>query len=182
VRFTELAIGGAFIIDIDPLRDERGFFARTFDRDDFERRGLVTSFAQMSISHSARKGTVRGLHYQAEPAVETKVVRCIRGAMHDVIVDLRPGSPTYLRHAAVVLDAKSHRAVYIPPMCAHGFQALEDGTETEYQIDSVHVPEAARGVRHDDPTLAVTWPLRLTVISEKDRGWPLLARPRASQG
>jgi len=174
VRFTETAIGGAFVVDIEPAHDERGFFARTFDPLEFERHGLATAFVQTSISFNRRKGTVRGLHYQAEPAVEAKLIRCTRGAIHDIIVDLRPGSPTYLGHVAVVLDARNRRGLYVPPMCAHGFQALEDESETLYQIDTVHTPEAARGVRHDDPMLALSWPLPVAVISEKDRAWPLL--------
>jgi dTDP-4-dehydrorhamnose 3,5-epimerase len=179
VRFTETAIGGAFVVEIEPAHDERGFFARTFDRQEFERQGLATSFAQVSISYSRQKGTIRGLHYQAEPAAEAKLVRCTRGSIHDVIVDLRPDSPTYLRHVAVVLDAQTRRALYVPPMCAHGFQALEDDCETLYQIDNVHTPEAARGVRHDDPMLAISWPLPVTVMSDKDRAWPLLTPKQA---
>jgi dTDP-4-dehydrorhamnose 3,5-epimerase len=174
VRFTELPIAGALVVDIEPSSDERGFFARMFDRDEFERRGLAMSFPQVSLSYSRREGTLRGLHYQVEPAPEAKLVRCTRGAMHDVVVDLRPGSPTFLRHVAVELSADNHRAIYIPAMCAHGFQALENDTETLYHIDNVYVPEAARGLRYDDPALAISWPLPVTVISEKDRAWPLL--------
>jgi dTDP-4-dehydrorhamnose 3,5-epimerase len=174
VRITETAIGGAFLVDIEPARDERGFFARTFDAEEFERHGLASTFVQASVSYNRRKGTLRGLHYQVEPAVETKLIRCTRGSIHDVIVDLRPHSATYLRHVAVVLDAQNHRALYVPPMCAHGFQALEDDSEMLYEIDAVHRPESARGVRHDDPTLALSWPLEVTVISDKDRGWPFL--------
>jgi dTDP-4-dehydrorhamnose 3,5-epimerase len=178
VRFTELPIGGAFVVDIEPAHDERGFFARTFDGHEFERRGLATSFAQVSISYSRRKGTLRGLHYQAQPAAETKLVRCTRGAMHDVIVDLRPDSPTYLQHAAVELTAGNRRAVYVPPMCAHGFQTIEDDTETLYQIDTVHTPEAARGLRHDDPGLGLSWPLPVALVSDRDKAWPLLSPAR----
>ena len=182
MQITETAIGGAFLVDIEPAHDERGFFARTFDAQEFARHGLASAFVQVSISYNRRKGTLRGLHYQAEPAVEAKLIRCTRGSIHDVIVDLRPNSPTYLRHVAVTLDAENHRALYVPPMCAHGFQALEDDSETLYQIDTAHTPEAARGVRHDDPTLALSWPLPVTVISDKDRAWPLLAQARAPTG
>ena len=175
MRFTELVIPGAFAVDIEPAHDERGFFARTFDRDEFERHGLATSFAQVSISYNRRKGTLRGLHYQAEPAPEAKLVRCTRGSIHDVVVDLRPESPTYLGHVAVVLSAESHSAIYVPPLCAHGFQVLEDDSEALYLIDTVHTPGAARGLRHDDPALALSWPLPVTVISDKDQAWPLLS-------
>ena len=182
MRFTELPIGGALVVDIEPSGDERGFFARMFDRDEFERRGLATSFPQVSLSYSRLEGTLRGLHYQVAPAPEAKLVRCTRGAMHDVVVDLRPGSPTFLRHAAVELSADSHRAIYIPAMCAHGFQALENDTETLYHIDNVYVPEAARGLRYDDPALAISWPLPVTVISAKDEAWPLLSTSLKTSG
>jgi dTDP-4-dehydrorhamnose 3,5-epimerase len=175
VLFTELSIAGAFVVDIEPVHDDRGYFARLFDGQEFQRRGLAASFPQVSLSHSLRLGTIRGMHYQVSPAVEAKLVRCTRGGMHDVIIDMRRDSPTYLRHAAVELTAENHRAVYIPAMCAHGFQALEDNTETLYHIDNLYTPAAARGIRHDDPAVAITWPLPVSVVSARDRAWPLLA-------
>lgn len=180
MRFSPLPILGAYVVDIEPAHDERGFFARIFDADAFAARGLVREFIQLSLSFSRRRGTVRGLHYQDEPAVETKLVRCIRGAMYDVIVDLRPASPTYLGHAAVELSHENRRAVYIPPLVAHGFQTLVDDTETLYHIDAPYTPEAARGVRHDDPGLGIAWPLPVSVINDKDRSWPMLTPPRGT--
>jgi len=174
LRFSELPIAGVFAVDIEPARDERGFFARVFDAREFERRGLAASFVQVSISFSRTRGTLRGLHVQVAPAVEAKLVRCTRGAMHDVIVDLRPESPTFLRHASILLTAENRRAVYVPPMCAHGFQTLEDETETLYDIDAPYAPDAARGLRYDDPRLGIEWPLPISVIGDKDRTWPLL--------
>lgn len=174
MRFTPLPVDGAYVVDIEPVHDERGFFARIFDADAFAALGLAREFIQLSLSFSRQRGTLRGLHYQEEPAIETKLVRCIRGAMHDVIVDLRPASPTYLAHAAVELSAENRRAVYIPPLVAHGFQTLADDTETLYHIDAPYTPGAARGVRYDDPALGIGWPLPVSVINDKDRSWPML--------
>jgi dTDP-4-dehydrorhamnose 3,5-epimerase len=176
LRFTQLPISGAFVIDADPAEDERGFFARLIDAEEFARRGLATFFPQVSMSYSRATGTVRGLHYQVEPAPEAKLVRCTRGAMHDVIVDLRPDSPTHLQHVAVELTANNRRAVYIPRLCAHGFQTLDEHTETLYHIDNVYTPTAARGLRYDDPELGIAWPRPVSAMSEKDRSWPLLTR------
>lgn len=181
MRFTPLSVAGAYVIDIEPAHDERGFFARIFDADGFAALGLARTFIQLSLSYSRRRGTLRGLHYQDTPAVETKLVRCVRGAMHDVVVDLRPGSPTYLAHAVVELSAENRRAVYIPPLVAHGFQTLADDTETLYQIDAPYTPDAARGVRYDDPALGISWPLPVSVINDKDRSWPLV-RPHSEPG
>ncbi len=172
--FAETRLRGAFTIDLEPRVDPRGFFARAFCTREFEQHRLTTSFVQMNISSSAAKGTVRGLHYQDGAASETKLVRCTRGAIFDVIVDLRRGSPTYLQHVVVTLTSENRRALYVPKMFAHGFQALTDGVEVLYQVDSFYAPEAERGLRYDDPVLAIRWPEAVTVVSEKDRLWPLL--------
>jgi dTDP-4-dehydrorhamnose 3,5-epimerase len=172
--FTETQILGAFIIDPEPRVDHRGFFARAFCAWEFERNGLATSFVQMNISSSVVKGTLRGLHYQLGPAAETKVVRCTRGAIYDLIVDLRPGSATYLQHIGVTLTAENHRALYIPKLFAHAYEALSDDVEVLYQVDSFYAPDHERGLRYDDPALAIKWPETVTVVSEKDRAWPLI--------
>src|SRR5687768_15740784 len=156
--FTETALPGAFIVDLEPRGDDRGFFARTFCRQEFEARGLKPLVAQANLSFNYRKGTVRGLHFQFPPAAETKLIRCTRGAILDVIVDLRPESPTYLRHVAVALTAENRRALYVPERCAHGYQVLDDNTETMYQVGEVYTPSAESGLRYSDPALAIAWP------------------------
>lgn len=172
--FTETELSGAYIIDLERRTDQRGFFARAFCAQEFARHGLPTNFVQMNISFSSAKGTVRGLHYQAGPAAESKVVRCTRGAVFDVIVDLRPHSSMYLRHVGVQLTAENRRALYVPKMFAHAYQALADDVEVLYQVDSVYAPESERGLRYDDPALGIEWPEPVTVVSEKDRAWPLI--------
>jgi dTDP-4-dehydrorhamnose 3,5-epimerase len=172
VIFRETAVAGVWIVDPEPHTDERGFFARTWCAREFAERGLSARFVQASVSHNPRRGTLRGLHYQAAPHAEAKLVRCTRGAVYDVALDLRPGSPTYRRHVAVVLDARSHRALYIPEGCAHGFQTLEDDTDVLYQMSAFHAPEAARGVRWDDPAFAIPWPAAERLISARDRAYP----------
>lgn len=174
MRFIPTPLPGAFVIETEPHVDERGLFARTFCRREFEEHGLAGSFVQCSASLNRVRGTLRGLHYQQRPAQEAKLVRCTAGAIYDVIVDLRPKSPAYRRHFGVELDAASRRALYVPEMCAHGFQTLRDDTEVFYQISVFYAPDRAAGLRFDDPALLITWPLPVTVISEKDRSWPLL--------
>jgi dTDP-4-dehydrorhamnose 3,5-epimerase len=172
--FTETKLEGAFIIDLEPRGDDRGFFARAFCQREFEAHGLKATIAQANISFSCRKGTVRGLHFQHPPHAETKFVRCSRGAILDVIVDLRPESPTYLQHVAVELTAENRRGLYVPERFAHGFQALEDNTETTYQVGEFYTPAAESGLRYDDPRLGIAWPLPVSDISDKDQRWPLL--------
>lgn len=172
--FTETALPGAFLVDLAARRDERGFFARSFCQREFGDRGLKPVVAQANIAFNRRRGTVRGLHFQFPPAAETKLVRCTRGAIHDVIVDLRPESPTYLQHVAVELTAGNHRALYVPERFAHGYQVLEDDTEVTYQVGAFYTPEAEGGLQYDDPRLGIAWPLVVTEISEKDRSWPAL--------
>ncbi len=177
MKFIATVLSGAFVIEPEPFEDERGLFARTFCGREFAERGLVTTFVQCSTSMTRKRGTVRGLHFQQPPAVEAKLVRCTAGAIHDVIVDLRPGSATYLRHVAVELTAANRRSLYVPPLMAHGFQSLEDNTEVSYQISEFYAPEKSTGLRPDDPALGIAWPLPVTLMSEKDRQWPLVQRP-----
>jgi dTDP-4-dehydrorhamnose 3,5-epimerase len=172
--FTSTRLEGALLIDVEPKEDERGFFARTWCRRELAAQGLDTEIAQESISYNRHRGTVRGLHFQRPPHEETKIVRCTRGAIFDVIVDLRPRSPSYLRWQGFELTAENRRAVYIPKGLAHGFQTLVEDCEIVYQISSFYAPESAGGYRYDDAALGVTWPLPVTMINERDLGWPKL--------
>lgn len=174
MRFTETPLAGAFVIELEPCEDERGFFARTFCRREFEALGLRAAVAQGNVSYNHRKGTLRGMHWQAAPAAEPKLVRCTRGAIHDVIVDLRPGSPTYLRHFAVELTGENWRSLYVPDLFAHGYLTLTDGAEVSYLVGEFYAPGHERGLRYDDPALGIEWPGAVEVISDKDRAWPLL--------
>src|SRR5688572_16883881 len=172
--FTETKLQGAFIVDLEPRSDARGFFARSFCQREFEAHGLKPVIAQGNISFNYRKGTVRGLHFQRPPHAETKFVRCSRGAILDVIVDLRPESATYLQHVAVELNADNRRGLYVPERFAHGYQVLENGTETTYQVGACYTPSAEGGLRFSDPRLAIEWPLVATEMSDRDRRWRLL--------
>lgn len=181
--FTETKLKGAFIIDLELREDERGGFARTFCMNEFEAHGLKPEVAQCNLSFNHKAGTLRGMHYQLAPAAETKLVRCTRGAIVDVIVDLRPESDTYLQHVAVELTADNRRALYVPELFAHGYQALTDGAEVSYQVGEFYTPGFERGLRYDDPRLGIAWPMPVSVISEKDAAWPLLsadARPEVT--
>lgn len=168
MKFTPTELADAFVVEIEPHADSRGFFARTCCEDEFADRGLVSHWPQCNVSWNERKGTLRGLHYNAAPHAETKLVRCTMGAIYDVIVDLRPGSPTSMHWTGVVLDAGSRRALYVPAGFAHGFITLVDATEVFYQMSARFVPDAARGLRFDDPALGVQWPIPVAVISERD--------------
>jgi dTDP-4-dehydrorhamnose 3,5-epimerase len=174
VIFSRTPIEGVAIIDLEPREDFRGFFARTFCTEEFEAAGLDQRVDQCNLSFNHRAGTLRGMHFQVAPHPEAKLVRCIRGAIIDVIVDMRPDSPTRLQHVAVELTATNRRSFYVPPYFAHGYQSLEDNAEVLYQVAGSYEPSAERGLRHDDPALAIEWPLPVTVISEKDAAWPLL--------
>jgi dTDP-4-dehydrorhamnose 3,5-epimerase len=174
VIFTETKLSGAFTIDLEKREDDRGFFARAFCQHEFEEHGLEPVIAQANVAFNRRKGTVRGMHFQYPPAAETKLVRCTRGAILDIIVDLRPESPTYLEHVAVELTADNYRALYVPRRFAHGYQALEDDTETSYQVGEYYAPETEGGLRYDDPKLGLVWPLPVTEMSEKDSRWAML--------
>jgi dTDP-4-dehydrorhamnose 3,5-epimerase len=179
VRFTETPLPGAWTIELEELEDERGWFARTFDAVEFRKRGLNQDVVQCNASYNRRAGTLRGMHYQAAPYGESKLVRCVRGAIFDVAVDLRPDSPTFRDWHGVELSAENRRSFYIPAGLAHGFQTLTDETEVLYQMGNPYVPEAARGVRWDDPAFGIEWPVPddpLT-ISTKDASYPDLPRP-----
>jgi|SRR5215210_7697306 len=169
--FDETNLSGAFIIDLERRKDSRGFFARAFCQNEFENHGLNPVIAQANIAFNGHRGCVRGMHFQYPPKAETKLVRCTRGAILDIIVDLRPESPTYLDHVSVELSADNHRALYVPERFAHGYQVLEDDTETSYQVGEFYAPETEGGLRFDDPRLGLTWPLEPTEISDKDRLW-----------
>jgi dTDP-4-dehydrorhamnose 3,5-epimerase len=170
--FTETEIPGAVLIDLEPHGDSRGFFARAWSADEFEARGLSISFVQANVSLSAQRGTLRGLHYQVAPHQEAKLVRCTRGAIHDVVVDLRPESPTYRRWIGVELSAENRRMLYVPEGCAHGYQTLTDDAEVFYPVTARYAPESERGLRFDDAAFGIDWALEVSVISEKDRSWP----------
>ena len=170
--FTEVDVAGAYIVDVEPHSDERGLFARTWCRRELQDFGLDVDVAQCSTSFNARTGTLRGLHLQAAPFEEIKIVRCTSGAIHDVIVDLRPESPTYLRHAAVQLTSENRRMLYIPKGVAHGFLTLLDRTEVAYQISEFFSPDHARGVRWDDPAFGIEWPLGERIMNARDRTYP----------
>lgn len=169
--FTETKLRGAFIIDVERREDNRGFFARAFCQHEFEEHGLRPVIAQANLAFNKRKGTLRGMHFQFPPYVETKLVRCTRGAILDIIVDLRPESPTYLEHVAVELSADNYRALYVPERFAHGYQALEDATETSYQVGEFYAPGLEGGLNYCDPRLGLVWPLPVSSISDKDRDW-----------
>ena len=170
--WREMELAGAFVVESEPIEDERGWFARIYDESELEQNGVATRFAQGSLAFNKERGTLRGLHYQADPHAEAKLVRCIRGAVHDVIVDLRPGSPTFKRWLAVELTAASGRMLYVPEGLAHGYLTLENESETLYLISAPYAPEAARGVRWDDPAFGIEWPHEPRVMSEKDKAWP----------
>jgi dTDP-4-dehydrorhamnose 3,5-epimerase len=172
VIFTETSLSGAFVIEPEPFADERGFFARTWCQREFAERGLETRIAQCSTSFNRKKGTLRGLHFQADPFTETKIVRCICGSMYDVIVDLRGDSPSFMRHFGVTLTPRNRRMVYVPSGFAHGFQTLEDETEVFYQISEFYSPAHSRGVRWDDPAFNIQWPAADRIIADRDRNYP----------
>jgi dTDP-4-dehydrorhamnose 3,5-epimerase len=169
VIFTETKLKGAFVIDLDRKQDARGFFARAFCQEEFKAHGLKPLIAQGNVAHNIRKGTIRGMHFQFPPAAETKLVRCTRGAILDIIVDLRPESPTYLRHVAVDLNEDNQRALYVPERFAHGYQTLHDNTDTSYSVGEFYSPANESGILYNDPRLGLRWPLPVTVVSEKDQ-------------
>lgn len=168
MRITPARIAGAFFVEVDPIADERGSFARTFCSSVFAENGLKSEFLQCNASYNPARGTLRGLHYQHAPHEETKLVRVTRGRIFDVAVDLRPQSPTYLAWDSVVLDWEQRNAFYIPGGCAHGFLTMEEQSEVFYQISYPYIPESARTVRWDDPAFGIEWPFEPSVIGEKD--------------
>jgi dTDP-4-dehydrorhamnose 3,5-epimerase len=174
VKLQEATLAGAYTIEMDRLEDERGFFARSYCAQEFAARGLPVAMPQSSVSFNARRGTLRGLHYQAEPHAEDKLVRCTAGAIYDVIVDLRPGSPTARRWFGVELSAANHRSLFVPKGMAHGFLTLRDDTEVLYMISVPYAAGFERGVRWNDPAIGISWPLAPSLVSARDAAYPLL--------
>ena len=172
--FHETAVRGVRRIEINPIADDRGFFARVWCQDEFAELGLNPTWVQANTAFSPRAGTLRGLHYQAEPSTEAKLVRCTRGAVFDVAVDLRLESDTYLQWTGAELTADNHTMLYVPAGCAHGYLTLADDTEHLYFASDIYVPSLTRGVRFDDPALGIEWPSPIEVISDRDRNWPHL--------
>jgi dTDP-4-dehydrorhamnose 3,5-epimerase len=179
VIFNETKLKGAYVIDLERREDERGFFARAFCQHEFAKAGLKPVIAQANVAFNKVKGTLRGMHFQFPPAAETKLVRATGGSILDIIVDLRPESPTYLEHVAVELSADNHRALYVPERFAHGYQALEDATETSYQVGEFYAPGTEGGLSPHDPRLGLRWPLPVTAISPKDAVWKHLEEVEA---
>lgn len=172
MRFSPLAVSGARLVEAEPHVDDRGSFARAWCRREFAGAGLDVDFVQANVARSRAAGTLRGLHWQEEPHAEAKLVRCTRGAVYDVIADVRPGSPTFLEWSGVELEAGDGRQVFVPAGCAHGYQALREGTEIFYMVSAYYAPESERGIRWDDPAFEVEWPMAPTEVSDKDRSWP----------
>lgn len=172
MTFAETGLKGVFLIHLDRFEDERGFFARSFCRKEFEERGLNPRVVQCNVSFNREKGTLRGMHFQAPPCEEAKLIRCTMGAIHDVVIDLRPGSGTYKRHISAILTPENRSMLYIPEGFAHGFLTLEDRTEVFYQMSEYYAPEHARGIRWNDPAFGVSWPGEVRVISGRDRTYP----------
>jgi dTDP-4-dehydrorhamnose 3,5-epimerase len=177
--FTETSLAGAYVIDLEKLEDDRGFFARAFSQNEFREHGLNPVIAQANIAFNLVEGTLRGMHFQYPPAAESKLVRCSRGAIVDIIVDLRPESPTFLEHFQVELNEENYRALYVPERFAHGYQTLRDNTETSYQAGEFYTPGTEGGLMYDDPELGLVWPLPVAVMSPKDEAWPKFEEIRA---
>ena len=170
--FRETTLKGAFVIEIEKFEDKRGFFARAWCQKEVEANGLVSRVVQTNISFNKKRGTLRGMHYQVAPYEQIKLIRCTRGVIYDVIIDLRPDSPTFRKWTGVKLTAENYTMLYVPENFAHGFQTLENNTEATYQVSQFYSPESERGFRYDDPVFQVEWPLPVEVISEKDIAWP----------
>jgi len=172
MKFSETKLQGAWVVDIEQLTDERGFFARSWCQNEFDDHDMISRLVQANMSFNHTRGTLRGMHYQVAPHEETKFIRCTRGAIFDVIVDLRVDSDTYGQWVGVELTAESRTALFVPRGFAHGFQTLDDNTEVFYQVSEFYTPGAEQGLRHNDPTFAIEWPEPVTVISDKDANWP----------
>ena len=179
MRFVATNLEGAFVIELERKEDSRGFFARSFCQRELESHGLSLNVAQSNVAFTRNRGTLRGLHYQAPPATEAKLIRCTRGSVFDVIVDLRSESPTYLKHFGLELSAENHRALFVPALFAHGYQTLANESEVTYLVSEFYNPDYERGLRYDDPSLAISWPLPVDEISDKDKAWPLIRTDRA---
>jgi dTDP-4-dehydrorhamnose 3,5-epimerase len=182
VIFTKTPLSGAYVIDLEYRGDERGHFARTFCAEEFAAHDLITRFVQANTSRATQAGTIRGLHYQIDPAPEAKLMRCTKGAIFDVIVDMREDSATWGQWFGVELTEENRRALYVPEHFAHGFLTLKDDTEVHYMVSAPYTPHTERGVRYDDPTVGIRWPITPKVVSDKDRTWPLLSETQAGSG
>ena len=174
MKFEQTPLKDAWVVSLAPIGDERGYFARAFCRKEFEDHGLDPTVVQCNTSFNKDAGTLRGMHYQVDPAPETKAVRCIRGSFYDVIVDMRPESPTYLKHFGVELSADNGKMLYVPGNFAHGFLTLEPDTQAFYMVGEYYTPGCERGIRYNDPAIGIEWPAPIHVLSEKDAAWPLL--------
>lgn len=172
MEFKKTQLADAVVIELQKIHDDRGFFARTWCEKELAEQGIASHLVQANVSFNRLKGTLRGLHLQISPHQEAKFVRCVRGAIYDVIIDLRPSSPSYRQWVAVELTESNHRMIYVPEYFAHGFQSLEDDTEVHYSVSAAYAHEAEAGVRYDDPAFSISWPLAVTSISDKDRSWP----------
>jgi dTDP-4-dehydrorhamnose 3,5-epimerase len=175
MKFTQTPLNGAWIIDPEPHGDERGYFARVFCRKEFEAHGIEADVVQSNVSYSQHAGTLRGMHFQKAPAEETKLVRCLRGALLDVIIDIRPDSPTLGQYFSVELTTENKRMLFVPRGFAHGFQTLSDDTEMLYMVSEYYTPEAEGGHRYNDPAFGIKWPLPVSTVSDKDASWPLVS-------
>jgi dTDP-4-dehydrorhamnose 3,5-epimerase len=171
MKFTPTHLKDVFVVELEEKPDPRGFFARSFCGKEFEEHGLKPTVAQANLSYNYKKGTIRGMHYSARPVTETKLVRCTAGGIYDVIVDVRPESPTYLQHFGIELTSKNRKALYVPEMFAHGYLTLTDDAEVVYQVGDFYQPGYERGVRYDDPAFGIKWPIPIEVISDKDKAW-----------
>lgn len=174
MKFTESPLAGAYVVELEHIEDDRGYFARGFCAQEFTSIGLKPEVMQANISFNHRKGTLRGLHFQSAPAAEAKFIRCTQGGIYDVIVDTRRDSPTFMQHFGIELTADNNKALYIPELFAHGYQTLTDNTQVFYQVSEFYTPSKEGGYRYDDPQLGIHWPVAITTISEKDATWPYL--------
>jgi dTDP-4-dehydrorhamnose 3,5-epimerase len=181
MRFTEGSVAGHWIVDLDPIEDHRGFFARTWCEEEFGAHGMTAKWPQQNMQYSPRPGTMRGLHYQVPPHSEIKLVRCSRGAVYDVALDLRPHSPTYGRWSGTELSADSHRSVWVPEGCAHGYVTLKPDSEVFYLTSAAYEPESVRGVRYDDPQFAIAWPRDIELVPSDYESWPDFDDSRANE-
>jgi dTDP-4-dehydrorhamnose 3,5-epimerase len=180
VHFTDTRVAGAHVVDVSPHYDDRGRFMRAWCTREFEEHGISFVPIQANMQFSPRRGTIRGLHLQIAPAPEAKLVRCTRGSIYDVAIDLRPASPSFCQWCGVELSAENGRMLYVPELCAHGYQTLEENSEVIYFTSAFYAPEACRGARFDDPVFGIQWPLPASAISEQDRNWPLMRGPASS--
>jgi dTDP-4-dehydrorhamnose 3,5-epimerase len=172
MKFTKTKIKDAYIINLEKKKDSRGFFARVWDAKELKKLGLDSKISQANMSQSAKRGTMRGLHYQTYPFGEAKIIRCTKGAIYDVMIDLRPKSPSYLKWLGVKLTETNGKMVYVPKYCAHAFLTLEDNAEVSYMVSQFYTPKAERGIRYNDPTFKIKWPIKVTEASDKDKNWP----------